>query len=101
MKKCLAVIAALLLSATVYAQQPVEDDAECDLWARKCLTEKEQLQKAEKELSAQLKEGEKTLSSKEKKRLRLKLEETRRKLEAAQSVQPKSGPPRKGEGGNP
>ena len=101
MKSCLAVIAALLISANVSAQQPVQDDTQCDLWARKCLTEKEQLQKAEKELSAQLKAGEKTLSSSEKKRLRLKLKETRRKLEAAGSVESKSPPPGKGEGGNP
>lgn len=101
MKSCLAVIAALLIFANVFAQQQVQDETTCDIWARKCLSEKEQLQKAEKELSAQLKEGEKTLSPQEKKRLRLQLKETRKKLEAARSIELISDPPRKGEGGNP
>lgn len=84
MKRWITIIAALLFSATVFAQQPAEDEPLCDIWARKCLAEKEQLQKEVKELRDQLKKGEKTLSPREKKNLRLKLKETEKKLEDAE-----------------
>ena len=84
MKRAITLVAALLFSATVFAQQPAEDDSLCDIWARKCLAEKEQLQKEEKELRDKLKKGEKTFSPQEKKELRLKLKDTQKKLEEAE-----------------
>jgi len=80
------VIAALLVSATVLAQQSNQEKVICELSSGNCLKQAEVIQKKIKKLNVEIKKGEKKYPPRELKNLELKLKETQETLDKFESV---------------
>lgn len=75
------VLAALLVSGTVFAQQSNQEKVICDLASGNCLKQAELIQKKVHKLNKEIKKGEKKYSPEELRKLELKLKETQDMLD--------------------
>ncbi|HBG06965.1 MAG: hypothetical protein A2075_21750 [Geobacteraceae bacterium GWC2_58_44] len=75
------VIAALLVSVTVFAQQSNQEKVICELSSGNCLKQADLIQKRVKKLNSEIKKGEKKYSPQELKNLEQKLKETQELLD--------------------
>ena len=81
----IVVMAALLVSATVFAQQSNQEKVVCELSSGNCVKQAELIQKKVKRLSREIKKGEKKYSPEELKKLEQKLKETQDLLDKLES----------------
>jgi Skp family chaperone for outer membrane proteins len=75
------VLAALLIAATVLAQQSNQDKVICELSSGNCLKQSDIIQKKIKKLNAEIKKGDKKYSPEQLKKLEQKLQETQDMLD--------------------
>lgn len=77
----IVVIAAMLVSGTVLAQQSNQEKVICELSSGNCLKQADVIQKRVKKLNTEIKKGDKKYSPQELKNLELKLKETQEMLD--------------------
>lgn len=75
------VVATLLVSGTVMAQQSNQEKVVCELSSGNCLKQADVIQKKIKKINAEIKKGDKKYSAEELKKLELKLKETQEMLD--------------------
>ena len=74
-------LATLMVSGTVFAQQSNQEKVICELASGNCLKQADVIQKRIKKINAEIKKGEKKYSAEELQKLELKLKETQEMLE--------------------
>jgi len=80
------VIAAVLVSGTVMAQQSNQEKVICELASGNCLKSADVIQKRIKKINAEIKKGDKKYSAEQLKQLEQKLKETQELLDKLEPV---------------